>query len=205
MMQDLNAANRDFARYDINAEDLHAASRKFADQAVSGQLLEPETLGALIREIDEPSRRSQTVIMLLYDRQKRESRTGHARIVEAVLAAYNGQWQAETFDYEEGTSSLRLGGKGLIRLKGAVKDFGNYPLLRTLDLKILYLQRTRINNLEQLSGLDLEELDIRGSRIRDCSKSMEYLPNLKILRMSPGQVPADDPVWSREGLQLIVE
>ncbi len=205
MMQDLNAANRDFAQYDINAEDLHAVSRKFADQAVSGQLLDPETLGALIGEIDEPNRRSQAVIMLLYDREKRESLTDHARIVEAVLAAYNDQWQAETFDYDEGTSSLRLGGKGLVRLKGAVKDFGNYPLLRSLDLKVLYLQRTRINNLVQLDGLGIEELDIRGSRIRDCSRSSEFLPNLKILKVSAGQVPADDPVWVREGLQIIVE
>ncbi len=214
LKQDLNKANADWAHFNVQAENLHMGSKKFAHKSIPGKLLDTDTLIALYKEIGlSRPHYVQTVLMTLYDGAMRKSLTSHARVVKYVIQTQNPKCRSVIFEYDEASSSLRLSGRKLTTLSTWSRHFNlkkkpdniQVPLLRTLKLKRLDISGSGVKDVNELTGLGIEELDIRNTPVRDLKNLNEYLPNLKKITVSKGQLKANDAVWPNAQIKLIVK
>ena len=211
LMQEFEKADADFARYSVGATVIYGISKRFAQHSTSGNPLPPEKLTHLFKELSRKiHHNAQVIIMMLYDRSIRDSAEAHSKVVETVLAIHNSKWKDKTFLFNAKTQSLKISGKHLSkligqgRLKKAYK-ISSIQLLQTLNLKTLDLRGSEIYRLNQLAGLKITHLDIRDTLINNCASIKKYLPHLKRIVVSKGQLKSNDPVFKVNNLEVVKE
>jgi tetratricopeptide (TPR) repeat protein len=111
--------------------------------------------------------------MLIYDRKVNPSMTAHSDLVKGYIISLNPNLTKENFNYKfterpEGNHLDISNNRELKTLKNmGGKEFPYLSILRTLDLKTLNVSDSGLLNLSNLVRLDLEEINIANTPVRN--------------------------------------
>ena len=210
--QDLKRASKDLKLGNAVNRHFGKLVSKYQNQATEGEILDIKTFTSIISEMTNKVHRSQVLMMLRYDGSQRKSLQDHAKAVRVVLNFFNNAWDGKIFEFNEETSSLKLGGEGLTALSTDGQGFSTvkspeasiFSLIKTLKIKKLDISGTAIRELQELAELDLETLNISHSFITKVDLIKKQFPNLKTLKISKGQINPKSSIW-QDKLLLIIE
>jgi len=147
--------------------------------------------------------------MVIYDSLKRESLEDEARVLKFVLGLSNPNWKKPVFDFDLESRHLAIGGEGLKtlyrpRVAEVGSEFPSYCLLRLLGLRSMALGSSDFDRLEELDGLRLERLDLRGSKVSDLTP-LASMSSLRELVLEPGHLEAAERAMLPEHIDVIIE
>ncbi len=171
-------------------DNLWPIAQEYSDRTSAGGFLAADDLMELFRTLG--TRRLALIEhMLVLDAQNHRPLADQAWMIEAVLQVANSpDWKDGKliFDTTGGQRAVRFSGGGLARLVLAPPGLKKHALsvLRLLKPKSLDLRGTAINSFNDLSGLELIELDVRDRRITDL-RSTANMRSLHRIIVSKGQ------------------
>jgi hypothetical protein len=182
-VQDYEAASKWLKRGLWADDEICQLARELAvSEKGLGDAIKMEQLVAILGRLD--SHEPLALRVLLFDQKQRYSLTDRARIIEAYLRVCNPLWIDGWFEYRPDTNSLRLGGPGLERV--ATQS----SVLIGLNPRVLDLSGSEIKDLNIETGLALEILDVRGTKVEELWFLKSFL-HLKQLIVTPGQLSAE--------------
>ncbi|MDD7986020.1 protein kinase [Lentisphaera marina] len=187
-----------------NDPELHALALRYTQASQAGEILELAALQDLLKDVlDNKYRMADALKILLYDSVKRKDADERAVLAKFMLEKINPAWTQPLMIYNEKEKSLKLSGKGLVRLAVESKQLhqtGPSPDRRIfvtygLSFHTLDLSKSSFKNLDLLEGLKLKELNICQSEVQDLS-ALKNFDKLEVLRVSKG-------AFSQEQLSVV--
>ena len=111
------------------------------------------------------------------------------KIIGALLEVKNRNSQQIKFAYDHEKRSISLRGAALKSLR--VYNYGyKTSFLTIIDPLILSLSGTKVNDMEELKGLQLLELDLRGMGDISNISALKQMRSLRKLFITKGQLTA---------------
>ncbi|WP_411845925.1 serine/threonine-protein kinase [Roseibacillus persicicus] len=154
--------------------DLRNLAREFAPKLGENGLLPVDDFLDLLTRLaknddDVPPKRDRSPFMeklVIYDSLRRNNQEETARIIEHLLRISNKYWTTGLWDYDLEENALTVQGDHLYtfyrpRVPHRNSAYPNLCLLRLLHPKSLTLKTKNLRGYKQLTGLDLQKLDIR--------------------------------------------
>lgn len=146
--------------------------------------------------------------MVIYDTIRRKSPAETARVIELMLRISNEYWTAGVWEFDSERLSVRIQGNGirtLYRPRVPIKNSAspNLCLLRLLGIRRLTLRTPNLRSYEQLNGLSLESLDIRGCPSAPLTP-LASMPSLRKIVVSPDQFTKEQPSELSAKISVIV-
>lgn len=168
-------------------EDLRPLAERFAPHAKTLGHLPAQEFGRLFGELAKTrnpkgDRRKLMELMLIHDLTHQRPLEDRVAILRGALGALNPQSDHIILDYKPADKSLRIQGKGVRYLSITP----TLSLLRILDTRSLDLRGTSLENLGELDGLSLHDLNLQGTPVRDL-KPLTKMRSLRRLLVAPGQ------------------
>ncbi|EDM28490.1 probable serine/threonine-protein kinase pknB [Lentisphaera araneosa HTCC2155] len=197
MMQDFEKSIEAFEKSGAKKDFLlMRIAKKYKDRKGNRRLLSGDDLGALFRDINNPIRWPVKRTMLLFDSITRANHDDHTVVVKSLLEEFNPEWNG-AFKYSV-RHSLLITGPHLKTLAKFDHQNTPYCLLSTLKINSLHLYKTSFSDLHQIRGLNINKLDIRGTKVSDLSP-LQFQTKIRILIILPGQFTKEQlkqlPSW----------
>ena len=127
---------------------------------------------------------------VIYVYQARKDRAlADPSIIKELIKCWNKDWDSNNFEYEQNGHTLKIWGKNLKYLKGNGKYSSHLSFLRYLKINHLILSKSKVNNLHQISNLNIRTLDITDTEITNTSE-IKLLPDLSRLIVRKNQLSA---------------
>ena len=145
--------------------------------------------------------------MIVYDMCHPRTTEDRTRVIRQWLASNNPQWLVGGLWHDRETDTVRIRGRGFRSLLRTLSP-GSLPesrvnLLCLLGPKSLDLRGTDVDDLKQLVGLELEDVDLRATNVRNLS-AVRQLPTLRRIVVSPGQVSSAERESVPVGVEVVV-
>ncbi|WDE97576.1 serine/threonine-protein kinase [Lentisphaera profundi] len=214
LMQNFMSAKVDYAMNNRADNNFIELANKYAFQSEPGKPLRTYDLNSLLDDLSGFGKKyeAQMLIMLRYDSYIRSSLSKHSEVVRRFISLYNPQWDSSQMEYFVEDRKLILSGAYLnilaletkhFSLLGKRKENSFMSLIKTLNPRVLDLSSTGIGNLSQLDELQIEELDIRNTPV----KNLVLLKNkyVKTLIVGKGQFTDKQLSHLRVGLTVVVQ
>lgn len=199
LMQRFHEAEPLYAMRQGSQGDLRKLAPEFGPRIREDGLLPVADFMTLLKKIaknrdDPPSKQDRSPFMekmVVYDSIRRKSPSETAQVIELMLRISNEYWTTGLWDFDPETLSLRIQGHGLrtlYRPRVPIKNsaYPNLCLLRLLGLQKLTLRAPNLRSYEQLNGLSLQVLDIRGCPSASLTP-LAAMPSLRKIVVTPGQ------------------
>jgi hypothetical protein len=135
--------------------------------------------------------------LVLHDQPNRTDLAERARIIEALLHVINPHWDDGWFIYDPANNSLKLGGRGLVRVANTTS------VLQGLKLRELDLSHSMVRSILREIGSPIEVLHINDSPIMQ-RFALERLPYLQKLHLSEDQLTELADASLPDGVELVV-
>lgn len=167
-----------------------AAKFKSASRDESGLLGKHDFLELLheLNSLDKDTSKTYIERVVYYYQRKSTISFLKENIVKRLLKCWNPDWDDSQFIYDPQSYKLKVWGKNLLTLKGYGKYSSNKCFLSYLKIDNLHLNGTQVTKVSNLMGLNIRELNLVGSKIKDF-KNIRKLPNLTKVIISKGQIP----------------
>ncbi|MCM2372537.1 serine/threonine-protein kinase [Aporhodopirellula aestuarii] len=195
--------------------DLVLLADKYLELQDAEGHLDTDEFIALLRELCSPGpglsrlRRGQLAEkMLIFDSLQRNAIADKVRVVQAWIEINNHKWQNPEMVYEANTETIRLRGKGLTRLARIFSGGGpanqKLCLVYILKPRVLDLREIEISRLSDLTGLELQELDIRQTPVTNLLP-LQNNRSLRRVYIDPDQVSEFQLANLPESIEIVQE
>lgn len=212
LMQNFSAAKEDYTINNKGDENFIKLANKYAFRSEPGKALKLDDMLNLLDELAVFGSKyeAQMLIMLRYDAYIRESLQEHSEVVRKFIALYNPNWNSNQMEYSLEDRRLKLYGRGLNQVALATRDFQLVgktnkntllSMLKSLNPRYLDISDSGIGNLGQFDELQIEELDIRQTPVKNLV--VLRCKYLKTLIIEKGQLQHGPLSHLREGIELI--
>ncbi len=135
--------------------------------------------------------------LVLIDQPSRTEMHDRAQIIEALLHVLNPEWIDGWYIYDKSANSLKLGGRGLLRISN------NSSVIQGLNLRELDVSHSMVRSISREAGSSIEVLRINDTPIMQ-RFVLERLPYLQRLYLSEKQLPILDGARLPDGAEIIV-
>ena len=187
-----------------HVKDLLPLAKEYATTAEQRRFLKPADFGRILAKLAKTegfygSRLPLVERMLIYDMKFPRKIEDRVAIVRDVLAAVNPQSRNVSlkFDPKQRAMSIKGSGIQLLSIPPSVGD-SQLSLLRVIDPLKLSIRGSAVKNLNELKGLRLIQLDLRGVKIKSLLP-LQDMRSLKHLQILPGQFTTEQlsvlPKW----------
>ena len=137
----------------------------------------------------KPMRPQMIERIISYDHAARAEHDNYQVVVASLLAFVNPGWSEQGFIYQSNEGSLELRADGDLKLVVPPRGGSGTCLLRFIPVRSLRLAVAGRVDISQLSGMDLQVLDLRDSPQAVITRPL-LLPVLRVIRVREGQFPA---------------
>ncbi|WP_168442349.1 serine/threonine-protein kinase [Pontiella desulfatans] len=192
--QDFNAALPHLDRGVFRKDDVCETVLLYAGLTGDQKKLTAEQMVDIIHRIHvhEPL----VLRLVLQDQRNRFDLEERAEIIEAYLRIINPDWVNGWFEYDAGSSVLRLGGKGLRRVST------QKSVLIGLNPRVLDFSGSEVDELWKEVDIAVEVLDVRGTRMETIWFLKRFV-HLRELIITPGQLSSEELRKLPERVQVI--
>ena len=133
----------------------------------------------------------ERVVYVYHSRKERA--LADPKVVKELIKCWNKDWNSNNFEYDQQKFTLKIWGENLHVLKGNGKYSSHQPFLRYLKIQHLILSGSKIENLNQISNLNIQTLDISNTNIQN-KVELKLLPELTKLIIDKNQLSKKGPV-----------
>ncbi len=176
-------------------------ARKYAPYIQEGHLLPVDRFIELLSDLYRQDKKRHALMeqMMIYDAAMGRSMMEQQAVVRSLLSLTNPDATDPEMKFESDSRKIVISGAGvrILRLGGTGRSY-----LRVFDPLFISIAGTDIDNLHELKGLRLYELDIRNTGVK-IIKPLADMHSLRRLIVSPGQLNPENRALLSDYVEIV--